>query len=102
MEFPGGTVRGVGIRAFDPASGQWSSWWLDARSPAAIDPPVRGGFSAGIGTFLGDDTLDGRPIETRVQWSGISANTARWEQSCSADGGATWESNWVSEFTRKA
>ena len=102
MEFPGGTVRGVGIRAFDPASAQWSSWWLDLRSPTAIDAPVRGGFKAGIGTFVGDDTLDGRPIKTRVQWSGISANTARWEQSCSADGGATWESNWVSEFSRKA
>jgi hypothetical protein len=100
MEFPRGTVRGVGLRAFDPGSGQWSSWWLDARYPEAIGDPVRGGFVDGVGTFIGDDTLDGRAIKTRVQWTGITARAARWEQSCSADSGATWESNWVSEFTR--
>ena len=66
MEFPGETVRGVGLRAFDPATRQWLSWWLDGRNPSVIAPPLRGGFANGIGTFVGDDTLDGRPIKTRV------------------------------------
>lgn len=102
MEFPGGTVRGVGIRAFDVASGEWSSWWLDGRDPSTIAAPLRGRFADGVGTFIGDDTLDGRAIRTRVRWSRITPRSARWEQSSSADGGATWESNWVSEFTRVA
>ena len=102
MEFPSGTVRGVGFRAFDAATNQWLSWWLDGRDPSQIGAPLRGSFTDGIGTFISDDTLDGRPITTRVRWTGITSRTARWEQSCSADSGATWESNWVSEFTRTA
>lgn len=99
MRFPGGTLRGMGIRAFDPATQYWSSWWLDDRSPSVIAAPVRGRFADGIGTFIGDDTLDGRPIRTRVLWSRITPRSARWEQACSADGGQTWESNWISDFS---
>jgi len=101
MAFTDGTVLGVGLRAYDPLTKQWLSWWLDKRTPSTIEPPVRGAFANGVGTFIGDDTLDGRPIKTRVVWSRITPHSARWEQSCSADGGATWELNWVSDFTRK-
>lgn len=102
MEFPAGTVRGVGFRAFDPASGQWSSWWLDGRSPAAIGAPLRGAFVDGIGQLLGDDVHDGKAIRTRVIWSRITERSARWEQSGSTDGGRTWEVNWISDFERLA
>lgn len=102
MEFPTGTVRGVGLRALDPATGQWSSWWLDGRNPTVIAPPVSGGFADGVGTFVGDDIHEGRPIKTRVQWSRITPRSARWEQASSVDGGKTWESNWISDFTRTA
>ena len=100
MELPSGTVRGVGLRSFDEASRQWSSWWLDGRTPTDIAAPVRGGFQGDIGTFIGDDTVAGRPVKTRVTWSRITPTSARWEQSSSADGGQTWESNWVSDFVR--
>jgi len=102
MALPTGTVRGMGIRAWDPAARQWSSWWLDGRSPTEIAPPLRGGFADGVGTFVGDDMHDGRPITTRVRWSRITRNSARWEQAGSPDGGASWESNWISDFTRVA
>jgi len=102
MDFPAETVRGVGIRAYDPATRQWLSWWLDGRDPSVIAPPLRGGFANGIGAFVGDDTLNGRPIKTRVQWSRITPRSARWEQASSADGGATWETNWTSDFVRTA
>ena len=100
MEFPSGTVRGIGLRAFDPKTGDWSSWWLDGRDPTVIAAPLRGSFRDGIGTFIGDDVLAGRAIKTRVLWSRITARSARWEQAASADGGKTWESNWVSDFQR--
>jgi hypothetical protein len=100
IELPSGTYRAMGFRAFDPKTSQWSIWWLDARHPTTIDPPVRGGFRDGVGTFVGDDTLNGRPIKVRFLWSRMTANSAHWEQAFSADGGATWETNWVMDFTR--
>lgn len=102
FDFSGGTYRGVSVRAFDPETRQWLSWWLDGRTPTSITPPLRGGFTKGIGTFIGDDVFNGRPIKVRSQWSQIAAASARWEQASSADGGVSWETNWTSDFTRTA
>jgi hypothetical protein len=102
MNFPGDEIRGIGLRAFDPTKREWLSWWLDGRSPSAIGAPLRGNFRDGTGTFIGDDTLDGRAITTRVIWSRITRRSARWEQAASADGGATWETNWTSDFERQS
>jgi hypothetical protein len=99
MNFPGGTVRGVGIRAFDPASAMWSSWWLDGRSPTQIGEPLRGEFAGEAGVFHGAEITDGHMTRTRVIWSDITRRSARWEQSASLDG-VNWEVNWVSEFRR--
>ncbi|MBO9663566.1 MAG: hypothetical protein J7520_11645 [Dokdonella sp.] len=102
MEFPGGTVRGVGFRAFDPASRQWLSWWLDGRSPAEIGVPLRGAFVDGVGQLVGADVHERKAIKTRVIWSRITERSARWEQAGSADDGRTWEVNWISDFERQA
>ncbi|UIJ46568.1 hypothetical protein LZK98_06355 [Sphingomonas cannabina] len=96
-----GAHRGIGLRTFDPARGEWLSWWLDGRNPAGFAPPVRGRFADGLGTFTGEDQLNGRPVLTRTQWSRITSGSARWEQAMSGDGGATWEVNWVSDFARR-
>ena len=100
LELPAGTYRAISLRSFDPETGRWSIWWLDGRHPGRLDPPVVGGFEAGVGTFVCDDTLNGRPILVRFIWSGITATTCRWEQAFSPDGGRTWEVNWVMESTR--
>ena len=102
MTFPKGAFRGIGMRAFDADRGEWLSWWFDSRSPARLGAPLRGRFADGVGTFVSEEIIDGRAIRTRVQWSRITPRSARWEQSCSADAGKTWESNWVSDFTRRA
>ncbi len=99
LDLPAGAYRAMGVRAFNPETRLWSIWWLDARSQT-LDPPVRGGFADGVGTFEGDDTLRGQPIKVRFRWSEITANSARWEQAFSADGGVNWEVNWWMEFRR--
>ncbi len=33
-------------------------------------------------------------------WSDITPTLARWEQAFSPDGGKSWETNWIMEFTR--
>ncbi len=99
LELPGGTYRGVGVRAFNPETRQWSIWWIDSRL-ATIDPPVRGGFKDGVGTFLGDDVHKGRPVTVRFRWSELTGDAAKWDQAFSTDGGKTWETNWLMQFTR--
>ncbi len=97
----GGEYRGVTLRAYDPASGQWAIWWLDGRNPfGSLEPPVKGRFENGVGTFYADDVLRGKPIRVRFIWSGIAADSAHWEQAFSADRGKTWETNWVTDFRR--
>jgi len=53
-----------------------------------------------VGVFEGADVHEGRPIRTRYTWSRITAESARWEQAYSADGGRTWETNWVMDYRR--
>jgi hypothetical protein len=96
-----GEVRGVSLRSYDPKTGQWAVWWLDGRNPSAnLDPPIKGRFENGVGTFYSDDTLRGKPVRLRITWSHITSTSARWEQALSPDGGRTWETNWISDFQR--
>ena len=95
-----GGFAGMSFRFFDPATRLWSIYWADSRRPGLLDPPVLGSFDGDGGVFEGDDTFDGRPIRVRFTWSGVTTGAPRWEQAFSADGGATWETNWVMECTR--
>ncbi|HTS20393.1 MAG TPA: DUF1579 domain-containing protein [Casimicrobiaceae bacterium] len=103
LDFPDGAYRAAGLRAFDAKSGQWSIWWLDSRMPLGpLDPPLRGRFRDAVGTFYSDETFNGMPIRVRFTWSAITATTCHWEQAFSADGGASWETNWLMDFERES
>jgi hypothetical protein len=95
-----GGFTGMSFRFFDPEAGRWSIYWADSRRAGLLDPPVLGGFDGDVGIFEGDDVFDGRPIRVRFTWSRITTPTPRWEQAFSPDGGETWETNWVMDFTR--
>ncbi|MGH9535418.1 MAG: hypothetical protein ACRD2E_11225 [Terriglobales bacterium] len=97
LDLPGGASRAVTLRRFDPSIGRWSIWWGDGRT-GRLDPPVQGRFEAGVGTFSGVDTLEGRTLQVRYIWSEMSPASARWEQAFSADRGAHWETNWIMQF----
>jgi hypothetical protein len=98
-DYAGGYI-GMSFRFFDPETRQWAIYWADSRRSGALDPPVIGSFSGDVGVFEGPDTFEGRPILVRYTWSGITTTTPRWEQAFSDDGGETWETNFVAEFTR--
>jgi hypothetical protein len=101
LNVPGAPYRGVALRSFDPKSQQWLIWWLDSRNPlGSLDPPMRGDFKNGVGTFYGDDTLNGKPVRARFIWSGITPTSCHWEQAYSQDGGKTWETNWAQDIIR--
>ncbi len=101
LKTPRRNYRGVGLRSYDPKTAQWAIWWLDGRSPFGdLDPPVKGHFVNGVGTFYSNDTLRGKTVRVRFMWSKITPTTARWEQAFSADGEKTWEINWTMDFKR--
>lgn len=101
FDTPEGIYRGVAPRAYDPKTGLWAIWWIDGRNPhGALDPPVKGRFVHGIGTFYANDTLRGKPIKVRFTWSQITPTSAHWEQAYSGDGGKTWETNWIQDVHR--
>ena len=101
FDMPEGVYPGVAPRAYDAKTGLWAIWWIDGRNPhGPVDPPVKGRFVDGVGKFYADDTLHGKPIKVRFVWSHISADSARWEQAYSADGGKTWEVNWQQVLRR--
>lgn len=102
LHFPEGSVHAAAVRSFDPKTQTWAIWWLDGRSPHHLDVPVVGRFAEGVGSFYADDVLDGRPIRVRFLWHPNPGSQPRWEQAFSADGGSTWEVNWVMHFQRVA
>ena len=101
FNMPSGVTRGLALRAYDARSREWAIWWLDGRNPfGALDPPVKGRFIDGVGTFYSDGVVDGKSVRTRFIWSDITANSARWQQAYSYDAGVTWDTNWVMVFQR--
>ncbi len=102
ITFPTKGFRGLSLRLYDPASGDWSIYWANSRD-GKLTPPVVGRFGEdGTGEFVGDDHHEDIPIRCRFLWSRITGTTARWEQAFSADDEQTWETNWVMDFTRSA
>jgi len=93
--------QGLTFRSFDVERRRWSIYWVGGAT-GALEPPVHGRFDGPIGHFEGDDTCGGRPVKVTFLWEILDAGTARWTQAFSYDGGATWETNWIMDFTRTA
>lgn len=99
VDGPAGHIEGLSLRLYDPAARQWSLNFSNSRS-GTLSPPTIGEFENGRGEFYGQETLDGRTIFVRFVISGITQTSCRFEQSFSADGGKTWEVNWIATDTR--
>ena len=52
------------------------------------------------GEFYDQEQYKGRAILVRYVWLNTSPKSARMEQAFSADGGKTWETNWICELSR--
>ena len=101
VEGPAGRIEGVSLRLYAPQARQWSLNFANIRN-GLLTQPVLGGFRNGIGEFYGQDEVDGRAILVRFVISEVTADSARFEQAYSNDGGRTWETNWIATDTRIA
>jgi len=101
LSAPDQGFTGLTVRLLDPASGDWSLYWVSSRTGVLALPPVVGRFRDGVGRFYSEEDYHGQRIICRYTWSGITPESARWDQAFSVDGGQTWETNWIAEFTRR-
>jgi len=98
MYVPAKGFTGMTLRLYDPATELWSIYWSDTWSHRLF-PPTVGRFDGPVGTFFGDDVEGGVPVKVRFLWT--RETDPVWEQAMSADGGETWERNWVMRFARR-
>ena len=99
VDGPAGHLEGLSLRLYDEATRQWSLNFSRLGSGEMAAPSV-GGFKNGRGEFFNQETLNGKPILVRFVIYDITPNACKFEQAFSADGGKTWEINWVAEDTR--
>jgi hypothetical protein len=93
-------IKAQTLRLYNPTSHQWSIYLVDLDKGTLGLPPVVGGFAGNRGEFFDQEEYKGRAILVRYVWLNISPKSARMEQSFSADGGKTWEVNWICELSR--
>ena len=96
---PAGRIQGMSLRLYNPATGQWGVSFSNS-ADGTLGPPMMGGFKDGRGEFYNQELFNGRAIFVRFVFSDITAASFRIEQAFSDDGGKTWETNWISTFTR--
>lgn len=100
VEGPAGRIAGLSLRLYNPQSGQWSLHYASVASGALTTPAVGAFDDAGCGEFYAQETFNGRAILVRFVITDVTADSARFEQAFSADGGRTWEVNWIAVDTR--
>jgi len=96
---PAGRIEGLSLRLYHPDTHQWHITWANSADPT-LGPEMVGNFQQGRGEFYDAETLGGRAIYVRFIFSEITATTFRLEQAFSADGGKSWEPNWIATFTK--
>ncbi|HET9448638.1 MAG TPA: hypothetical protein VFO35_20370 [Steroidobacteraceae bacterium] len=96
---PAGAIEALSLRLYNPESKQWSLNFANSRGGTMTIPAV-GEFRNGRGEFYNQDTLNGRSIFVKFIIQCESADVCKFEQSFSADGGKTWEANWIATDTR--
>jgi len=94
-----GHIEGLTVRLYNPQSHQWRLYWANSKI-GVMDPPQIGEFKNGRGEFFAQDTINGKVVLIRFAWTNLTTNTPHFEQSFSADGGKTWEVNWICELSR--
>jgi len=94
-----GHFEGLTLFLYNPESHQWSQDFASSQD-GSLEAPLVGEFKDGRGELISQQQFNGRAILVRGVWSEIKANSHRFEQAFSDDGGKTWEPNFVATLTR--
>jgi hypothetical protein len=94
-----GRLQVLSLRLYDPRARQWSLNTANANG-GSLSVPTVGEFRNGRGEFFDQESINGRTVLVRNVWSAITADSCRFDQAFSDDGGKTWEVNWIAVDTR--
>ena len=92
-------IQIIAVRLYNPTSRQWSIYGASSKT-GVFDPPQIGQFEGNHGEFYASDMYEGRAIYIRYVWQNVNPTTTHFEQAFSADGGKTWEVNWIYDGIR--
>jgi hypothetical protein len=97
---PKSHLEGLTLFLYNPTAHQWSQIFANSRV-AMMGSPAIGEFKNGRGEFIASETYQGRSILLREVWSDITPDAHHFEESFSADGGATWSPVFIADLTRR-
>ncbi len=82
------------LRVYNPDAHQWNIYFTNPAT-GVLGPPSVGEFKNGRGEFYDQEMYNGRAILVRFAVFDITPDSCRFEQAFSADGGKTWEPNFI-------
>jgi hypothetical protein len=96
---PAGHLEIYTLRLYDTDAHQWNIYFTNS-ARGTLSKPVIGEFKNGRGEFYDQETYKGKAILVRFRVYDITVNSCRFDQSFSADGGKTWETNFIAEESK--
>jgi len=96
---PSGHLEFLSLRLFNPTAHQWSLNFVSSNSGVFANPMI-GGFADGRGDFYDQEPYNGKAILARFSFINLAKEGNGDEQAFSADGGKTWEVNWINKSRR--
>ncbi|MES2947423.1 MAG: hypothetical protein V4858_02670 [Pseudomonadota bacterium] len=102
LRIPARNFSGMGLRLLDLEKKLWADYWVNGKSGVLAPPPSWGSFVNGVGTWDSneEDENSKKPTTVRGVWDRITPSSCRWYQTVSRDGGASWQENWLMDWTR--
>lgn len=96
---PKGHWEGLSLFLYNPAAHQWGQYFINSKM-GELNSPLVGEFHDGRGDLYAQDTMNGKPILVRGEWTVMGPNAHRYQESYSYDGGATWKTAFIGDKTR--
>ncbi|MEQ8767575.1 MAG: hypothetical protein RL885_26960 [Planctomycetota bacterium] len=103
-EIHGRSQIGFSLRAYDPAAKIWNLllFWPGANGIGQFGT-LKGQFRHGRGEFFSEyPGQNGQIVKNRYTFSDALPESMRWDSATSKDGGQTWQTSWIMEFSRTA
>lgn len=97
---PKGHWEGMSVFLYNPHSHQWSQTFVNS-AQGMFTGAMTGSFHDGRGELYSQDTVDGRAVLVRGTWSNIAADSHRYQEAYSTDGGKTWQTVFTADLTRQ-